>query len=340
MKAYRVGILGCGQVSGHHLLAWQRSIGADVVAVCDPDRGRAEARAREFGVPAVHDSPAMLFEREALDLVDIITPRESHAEMVLLAARHGIHAICEKPLCPTLAEAKSLIAAIDGRIRLMVNENWRYRDYYRRVGDWIRSGRLGAIVHYRIALIRANMLRDSEGNIPALLRQPFMAKERRLLVAESLIHELDVTRSLLGDLAVVAARLGRASDAVIGEDTATVVLETPGGVTAIVEGVLTAAGHPVRNGDRLEIAGTRASVLLDNAVLRLFGAEEEELRFDETGIRQQCFDAAIAHFVGRMRDGAPFWTSAEDQLGTLALVEDIYRLAGPIRHLGYGGRAG
>jgi len=312
-----------------------------VVATCDPLIERARQRAREAGIDAAYDSPQAMLAREHPDLVDVITPRETHAAMVRLAMQAGARGIlCEKPLCPTLDEARALVREVGTASRLMVNENWRYRDYYRRIGQWIGEGRLGTLVHYRQSLWRANMLRDAQGKVPALVRQPFMAGERRLLVAESLIHELDVARSLLGDLDVIAARIANASPDIVGEDTAVVLMENAAGLSAVVEGVLTAAGHHIRAGDRLEIAGTRCSVVLDNAHLRLIGAEEEEHRFDETEQRQACFDAAIAHFVDAMRTGKPFWTSAEDQLGTLALVEKVYALAGPVRHRLAAGAAG
>jgi predicted dehydrogenase len=327
----RVAILGCGQVSADHLVGWSRCRGARVVAACDAQRDRAQARADRFGIPAVYDDPVAMFERERPDAVDIITPRETHAGMVRLAARHGIHALCEKPLCPTLDEARTLIAEVGGRIRLMVNENWRYRGYHRQIGQWIHEGRLGTLVHARISLWRANMLPDEQGTSPAVRRQPFVANEQRLAVAETLIHDLDVARALFGELRVVAARLARASGEIVGEDTAVMLLESPDGLTAIVEGVLSAAGHPIRAGDRVELAGTRCSVAFDKGVLRLFGAEEATLHYDEDDERQRCFDASIQHFVDGLASGAPFWTSAEDQLGTLRLVEDAYALAGPLR---------
>lgn len=330
---FRVAILGCGQVSPDHLVAWGRATGATLVAACDPLLDRAQARAREFNIPNAYSDPREMFEREKPDLVDIITPRETHAAMVRLAAGYGVHALCEKPLCPTLVEAEALLSEVDGKIRLMVNENWRYRDYYRRIGQWIREGRLGTLTHFRIALCRSNMLRDNDGVVIALKRQPFMAKEARMLIAECLIHELDVTRSLLGEMDVIGARIGRGTDVLVGEDTASILLETKGGLPVVVEGVLCAAGHHVRAGDRLEISGTRASVLLENAVLKLFGAESEAHVFDEVVARQQCFDASIQHFIDSMASDKPFWTSARDQMQTLKLVEDAYRLAGPVRVL-------
>lgn len=329
---FRVAVLGCGQVSADHLVGWSRARGATLVAACDPVLARAQGRAREFAIPVAYDDPAVMLERERPDLVDIITPRETHAAMVRLAVAHGVAGVlCEKPLCPTLDEARTLVGEVAGsRTRLMVNENWRYRQYYRRIGEWIGAGRLGTIVQYRQAMWRSNFIQDGEGQYPALRRQPFMAKESRLLVAESLIHNLDVARSLMGELTVLAARMTNACDAVLGETGAMILLETPERVPAVVEGVLTASGHGVRAGDRIEIAGTRCSVLLDDAVVRLFGAERETFTYDEATERQGCFDASIQHFVDGMANGAPFWTAADDQLATLKLVEDAYRLAGTV----------
>jgi predicted dehydrogenase len=329
----RIGVLGCGLISADHFRAWARCEGASVVALCDPDRGRAEARAAEFGVPTIHTDAEAVLAAGGLDAVDIITPRGTHAGLIRLAARHGVNVLCEKPLCPTLAEAEALVAEVGGRIRVMVNENWRYRAYFRLIGEWLRAGRLGTPVQARIALWRSNLIPREDGSVLALLRQPFVASEPRYLIAESLIHELDTMRSLFGEMEVVSARTARASTRIVGEDAAAILLETREGMPAIVEGVLSAAGHKPRAPNRLEIAGTRCSVILDDAVLRLTGAEEEEHRFDEDTVRQGCFDASIQHFVDRLRDGGPMWTSAADQLRTLALVERAYELAGAPRPL-------
>ena len=78
----------------------------------------------------------------------------------------------------------------------------------------------------------------------------------------------------------------------------------------------------------MEIAGTRCSVLLEGAVLRLIGAEQETIVFDEAEVRQNCFNASVQHFVDQVRSGGAFWTSAEDQLGSLRVMEDAYRMAG------------
>lgn len=325
----RVGVLGCGMISGNHFAAWAQCQGAQVVAVCDPVLGRARARATEFGIAAAYDDPAAMYAAEKLDLVDIITPRETHAAVVQMAADQGVHALCEKPLCPTHEEAQALVKAVDGRIRVMVNENWRYRSYFRRIAQWLHEGKLGTVTLVRLALWRSSMLpRAEDGRVHSLSRQPFLAREQRVLIAESLIHEIDVIRALFGEVEVLGCSTGHACPEIVGEDSATLLLRTPYGLTITIDGVMTAAGHGTRAADRMEIAGTRCSVVLEDAVLKLIGAEEQTIVFDEEKVRQDCFNASVQHFVDQLHGGGPFWTSAEDQLGSLQVMDQAYRLAG------------
>jgi len=323
----RVGVVGCGLISTAHLTAWAQCQGAQVVAVCDSRRDRAQARAAEFGIAAFHDSPEAMIAAESLAAIDIVTPRETHADLIRLASRHSIHALCETPLCPTYAEAQALLREVGESVRVMVNENWRYRAYFRQIAQWLQEGKLGTIVQARIALWRSNMLPQENGQITSLVRQPFLAREERVIIAESLTHELDVARSLFGEMEVIACTTGKASSHIVGEDSATIMLRTAYGLTVVVDGVMTAAGYEVRAPDRVEIAGTRCSVLLENGVLRLLGAEQETHTYDETVVRQECFNSSIQHFVDRIRAGGSFWTSAQDQLGTLRLMENAYELA-------------
>ena len=325
----RVGVLGCGMISADHLRAWGSCSGGRVVAVCDPERERAQSRAAEFGIGRVYTSPQQMLDSETLDAVDIITPRETHADLVRLAARHGVHALCEKPLCPSYAEAAALVEDVGTAIGVMVNENWRYRAYFLKIMQWLSQGRLGTLTQARMALWRASMLpRAEDGRIHSLTRQPFLARETRVLIAESLVHEIDTMRAMFGEMVLLGCATARACPQIVGEDSATLLLRTSDGMPVTIDGVMTAAGHAVRAPDRLEIAGTRCSVILENAQLRLIGAEQETHVYDEDEVRQGCFDASIQHFCDQVRGGLAFWTSARDQLATMRLMEDAYTAAG------------
>jgi D-apiose dehydrogenase len=63
---------------------------------------------------------------------------------------------------------------------------------------------------------------------------------------------------------------------------------------------------------------------MENDRLVLAGADQRELLYDHPTVYQQSFDAAVAHFVARLRSGEPFETDARDNLETLRLVEQAY----------------
>ena len=80
---------------------------------------------------------------------------------------------------------------------------------------------------------------------------------------------------------------------------------------------------------RLELIGDKASILFENNILRLRDAAgEETIEFDFAQAYQQSYDNAIAHFVQAFQDRTPFETGPEDNLQTLRLVEEAYRLSG------------
>src|SRR6188768_2380453 len=128
----RIGLVGAGMVSRHHLIAWRHITDrARVVAVADPSADNAARRAAEFGIPHTYPSAEAMLASVELDAVDIAAPREMHAPLVRLAAEKHLPVLCQKPLAPNLQEATALAAEVHDQTRLMVHENWRFRGYYR-----------------------------------------------------------------------------------------------------------------------------------------------------------------------------------------------------------------
>jgi D-apiose dehydrogenase len=325
----RVGIIGAGMISRHHLIGWSR-LGDDVrvVAVCDPDLARANQRAEEFGIAAVAGHAEAMLDEHALDVLDIISPRETHARYVELAADRGIDVLCQKPLTPTLAEAATLIRRVNGRIRLMVHENWRFRPWYRELSEWLRAGDLGHPLYAGMTMLSSGLLPDRAGQRPALMRQPFMAHEARLMLTEVLIHHLDVLRWLMGPLRVIGARAARTIPEVKGDTLASVFLETPTGSPVVLTGTMAAPGLPARTDDHLQLVGSEASAFLAGTELRRLGSQPASQSFDFAQGYQASFDGVIAHFVECLRSGASFETDAADNIETLRLVEHAYWAAG------------
>jgi len=325
----KIGLVGAGWVTQHHLKGWAALGGEAVVAaIADPSAERARARAGEFAIPAVYSSAEDMLAAGGLDAVDIAAPRAAHAELARLAARHGLPVLCQKPLAPTLVEAERLVADIGGSVRLMVHENWRFRAYYRQAAEWLRAGRIGAVKAASLSLMTSGTVPDAEGRLMALERQPFMRTEKRMLVAEVLIHHLDTLRMLLGPLKVEAAALSRTCPDMAGEDGAVIQLSTASGAGISVFATFAAHGAPAQQMDRLTVLGDAGTLRLDGPDLSLAGREEARLTYDPDATYLGSYAAAIAHFVACLKSGAPFETSPEDNLETLRLVEDCYRLSG------------
>lgn len=324
----RVGLIGAGMVSRHHLLGWRalRSA-ARVVAIADPVQANARARASEFGIDVVFADALTMMESVPLDAVDIVSPRETHVELVRLAAARGRAILCQKPLAPTLAEAVELVGGLGAGTRLMVHENWRFRPYYRQVAEWLRDDVIGKQRLAQMTMLSSGLVADDAGKLPALERQPFMATEPRMLVNEVLIHHLDVLRFLLGPLEVVSARLRRYCSNIVGEDSALIHLQSEGGALVTLLASMTAAGYSSSTIDRFEVTGERGSIQLSDYALTRTGAKPASMRYDPAESYQAAYDRTIAHFVEALASGAPFETDPNDNLQTLRLVEDVYTLA-------------
>ena len=328
-KPLRIGLIGAGMVSRHHLIAWADIPDlARVVAIADPSRDNAARRADEFSISQIYtDAEAMLAASE-LDAVDIAAPRQFHVPLVRLAAKRGLPVLCQKPLAPDLQQAIDLAAEVKSQTRLMVHENWRFRGYYRDAAAWLREGRIGDVKQAQLTLLTSGVLPGADGLRPALQRQPFMRGEKRMLVAEVLIHHLDTLRMLLGPLRVTAAGLSRTYSEMAGEDGAVIQMKAGSGGSVTVFASFAAHGFPAIQVDRLDILGAAGSIRLDGPHLTCAGASPAEKHYDLAVEYQGSYNRTIAHFVQSLADNTPFETAPEDNLETLRLVEDCYRLSG------------
>jgi predicted dehydrogenase len=98
MAKIRVGLVGCGFVSELHMYAFRRVYGVDVEVAAVAARGDHVVEfAARHNIPRVYRSFAELIADRALDVIDICTPPNLHAEMIVAAMQSGKHVICEKP---------------------------------------------------------------------------------------------------------------------------------------------------------------------------------------------------------------------------------------------------
>src|SRR3989304_9673174 len=94
-----IGVIGLGRMGQVHGRILARQIrGAQLMAVADLDSARAQGFAEIFGVPYWYDNPDDLLARADLRGVLVATPSDTHADVVVAAARAGLELLCETPL--------------------------------------------------------------------------------------------------------------------------------------------------------------------------------------------------------------------------------------------------
>lgn len=324
----RIAFAGAGTISAYHLTGWKQTPGVELVAICDAALEKARARAIEFGVSRAYTNFATMLDKEKPDAVDIVTPVETHAPLARIAADRGVHVMCQKPMAPTLAEAEALVRDVGDRVRFMVHENFRFRPQYLTAREWLEAGRVGDPTHACMT-VRSSGLLSLDGTTPLLLqRQPYLQAFPRLLIFEALIHHLDVLRFLLGPLMVVSAQVAKINQGLTGEDAASILLRGENGPICVLDGNFSAPGYPALSMDRLEISGTKGTLLFEGDRLSLVGGDEPPIAFDLQQGYQASFTNAIQAFVHGLRTGEPFQTDRLDNLETLKLMEFCYVAAG------------
>ena len=224
----RGALIGCGFFAANHLQAWRdlRKEGVELVAACDIDPTKAEAAASTFGLRPYSDTAAM-FREEKLDFIDIVTRMDTHLDLVLLAIRHGVRAIVQKPFAPDWDACVAMVeAARRAGVRLAVHENFRFQTPMAAVRDVLQSGAIGQPSWARIAF---------RTGFDVYRTQPYFHEEKRLAILDVGIHVLDLARVFMGEVSSVSCETQRRNSRNVGEDTATMLLRHVSGGVSVVD---------------------------------------------------------------------------------------------------------
>jgi predicted dehydrogenase/nucleoside-diphosphate-sugar epimerase len=142
---HRAGLVGAGGIAPHHVAAVRALPGVELVGVTDLDGDRARALADRLGTRA-HESLRALRESGA-DVIHVLTPPESHAEVALQALALGCHVLVEKPLATSVEDCRRVQAAADGAgLVASVNHSLLFDPQVARAIETVRSGKLGEVV--------------------------------------------------------------------------------------------------------------------------------------------------------------------------------------------------
>jgi len=142
-QCVRSALVGCGKVGHTHAQALKSLPRSEFVAVCSRSQDKAECFARQYGVRAYTDFEEMLNET-SVQMVSICTPHPSHADLVVLAANYGVHALVEKPLASDLDDCdRSIAACRQAGVRLGVVSQRRLYPPVIRIRQAIEAGKIG-----------------------------------------------------------------------------------------------------------------------------------------------------------------------------------------------------
>jgi predicted dehydrogenase len=327
----KIAVVGAGYFSQFHYEAWRRLPGANLVALADSNAEAAHATAARFEVPKVFESLDALLAEVEPDILDIVTPPQTHHALVAAACRRARLVVCQKPLAPSLEEARAIVRlAADSDCPLAVHENFRFQPWFREAKAILESGKLGT--PHAIAF----RLRPGDGQGPEayLARQPYFQTMPRFLIHETGVHFVDVFRYLLGKVAAVTARLRRMNPAIAGEDAGYVIFEFANGAGGVFDGNRLndhMADNCRRTMGEMHLEGSGGVLRLDGMGrlwLKPHGRLEEaahEYDWTDTGFAGDCVYRLNEHLVAHMTRGAALENDGAAYLRNVEIVEAIYR---------------
>lgn len=163
-KTLKVGVIGVGGIARTHYPGWKESPHAEIVALADINAEVLTRMGGELGVTKLYEKPEDLIADKDLDIVDVCTPNRYHTPLTVAALEAGKHVICEKPLAPTPADIRQMIAARDKSKRLLMTaQHFRFEGASKALKAEIDGGALGDVYHARSWMLRRSGAPTSAG---------------------------------------------------------------------------------------------------------------------------------------------------------------------------------
>src|SRR5262245_4312918 len=161
-KTLNVGMIGYGFMGRAHSNAYRKvnnffDLEHRVVlkAACARSADKVKAFAEKWGYESTETDWRRLIDRKDIDVIDICTPNNSHAEIALAAATAGKMILCEKPLAMNGPEGKKMVEAVEkAKVPNMVWYNYRRVPAVTFAKQLIDEGKLGRIFHYRAKFLQ------------------------------------------------------------------------------------------------------------------------------------------------------------------------------------------
>ena len=326
----KIGICGAGGiVDGAHLPAYKKA-GLEVVAIFDTDNAKAQDVAKRHDIPTVYKTLAELLADPKVEIVDIAVPAAAQPEIFAQVAAAKKHILAQKPFATTVAAGEAMVKqAKDAGIIAAVNQQLRFEEGVAAAHKMVELGWIGTVSNFSIDV---NLITPWE-------LWPWAKDLERLEVMLHSIHYHDLIRWFLGDAKTVFCAAGRTAGQFPKGETRTISTALySSGVTSLVH-----ANHVNRGGDNYaeyRIDGDKGSIrgtlglLYDYPNGRVDTLEVNSQVVPTDGwmpypVTTRWFPDAFIGTMGSVMNavstGAPLRASVADNIGTLKMVEALYK---------------
>lgn len=144
MKIYRAGVVGTGFIGKVHIETIRRLSNIEVVALADSNH--AQACAEALNVPNYFTDYKEMIDTMDLDMLHICTPNNTHFAIAMYALDHNVNVLCEKPMCTSVEDARTLVAkAKEKNLVAGINFHNRFYPMNNHLKNIIKDGELGDI---------------------------------------------------------------------------------------------------------------------------------------------------------------------------------------------------
>ena len=330
-KKHRFGVIGAGLWGEAHAEVYATHPWAELAAVCDSDRSRAERVAKRFGAPRVYTDYREMVKDPGVDAVAVATPDFAHRDPVVAAAKAGKHVHSEKPLATSREDAEAIAAAVRASgVTYMVDFHARWNPPFAIARKNIEEGTLGRIMS---AYFRLN----DTISVPTSMLS-WASKSSILWFLGS--HTVDTLRFLLADEVERVYSVSRAEvlreRGIDAPDLYQSVLEFRSGVVATIENNwIVPDTNPAVNDFKVNILGSRGMINMDLTNNQLF-----ERYLETTSDHPDCLVKpqvrerhvgfayeAIRDFVECLALGRPVQAGLDDGLKVTSVILAIMESA-------------
>lgn len=329
----KFGIIGCGRIAQRH--AEHIYNRAELTAVCDIDKEKAESLAKKYSARPYYSITEMLTQETGLDVVAICSPNGLHAEHAIAALHAGYHVICEKPMALTSYDCGEMIKAAERmNKRLFAIKQNRFNPPVAAVKQLIDEGRLGKIFNVQLSCF----WNRNEDYYKNSWKGTLKLDGGTLYTQFS--HFIDLLYWVIGDVKKVQSFMGNfAHNGIIEfEDTGVVIVEFQNGAIGTIN--YTVNSYKKNMEGSLTIFGEKGTVKIGGQYLNeleyqnIEGYIIENLpegnKANNYGNYQGSMsnhDKVYDNLIEVLEKNAPISTSSFEGLKTVEIIEKIYKSA-------------